>query len=264
MIIDGKAIAKQIEEETKTRLEQLKKNRGRAPRLALVCMGDGDAKLYVKNIEKACERTGIDVVSHVFPEDAGEREVINYLKVLNADKGTDAIVVHRPLPVPDKKIIASIDPRKDAYGYYVLKRACTPQAVIEILEKGGYPIEGKHVVIINRNKYHGIPLAHLLLKKNATVTVCHTKTYDLNWHTGQADILITAAGEPGLIKGEMIKKGAVVVDVGMTRVNGQWAGDTDFNTVREKAEAITPVPGGVGPVASAIILRNVADIFAKA
>jgi len=278
MILDGKEIALAIDEETKSSVSELTEKKGRAPRLALVCMGNGcansrslsrplenhsagDAEHYVKNIAKKCEEVGIEPHPCLFSASTKEKEILDYIKVLNADKGTDAIVVHRPLPIPDAKIIATIDPRKDAYGYFVLSRASVPNAVIAILERNGIQIGGKHAVIINRSKHLGIPLAQLLLKKDATVTVCHTKTFDLSWHTGQADIIITAAGRPGLVNEGMVKGGATVVDIGMTRLDGKWAGDVEFDTVKEKAGAITPVPGGVGPVALAMILKNVADIF---
>jgi len=231
------------------------------PRLALVAVGNGDAELYVKNIEKKCLEIGIEPLSQIFRADISEKEVTDYIKVLNADKGTDAIVVHRPMPIPDAKIIATVDPRKDAYGYFVPSRSAVANAVITILERSGTVIAGKHAVIISRSRYHGLPIAHQLLKKDATVTVCHSKTFDLSWHTSQADILVSAAGSPGLVKGEMIKSGAVVIDVGMTRDGDKWVGDVDFWTANQKASAITPVPGGVGPVALAMILNNTADIF---
>jgi methylenetetrahydrofolate dehydrogenase (NADP+)/methenyltetrahydrofolate cyclohydrolase len=263
MIIDGKEMARQIEEETKARLEKLTEKRGRRPRLALIAVGNGDAEAYMKNIAKKCEEAGIEAKTEMFPATATEKEIINHIKVLNADSGTDAIVVHRPMPIPDEKIIAAVNPRKDAYGYFVPGRSAVANAVIAILEKSGTQMAGKHAVIISRSGYHGIPLARLLLKKDATVTVCHTKTFDLSWHTGQADIMISAAGKPGLINGGMIKTGAVVVDVGMTKNGDKWEGDVDFWSANEKASAITPVPGGVGPVALAMILKNVADIFQK-
>lgn len=263
MIIDCKEIAKQIEEETKGKLEKLTEKRGRRPRLAIIHVGNGDAELYAKNIAKKCGETGIEAASQAFPENAKEKDVLDYIKVLNADKGTDAIVVHRPMPIPDAKIIASVDPRKDAYGYFVPSRSAVANAVIAILERSGTVIAGKHAVIISRSRYHGLPLAQLLLKKDATVTICHSKTFDLSWHTSQADILISAAGRPGLVKDEMIKSGAVVVDVGMTRDGDKWVGDVDFWTANQKASAITPVPGGVGPVALAMILKNTVDIFSS-
>lgn len=263
MIIDGKNIAKEIEEETKARIEKLAEERGRRPRLALLCVGDGDAELYVRNIANAGENTGIETLPHIFPPTTSEKDIINYIKVLNADKGTDAIVVHRPMPIPDAKIIAAVDPRKDAYGYFSPSRSTVANAVITILEKSGIEIAGKHVIIINRNRYHGIPLAQLFLMKDATVTVCHTKTFDLSWHTSQADIVVSMAGRPGLITGNMIRSGAVVVDAGETRNGDKWEGDVDFWSANEKASAITPVPGGVEPVAMAMLLKNTADIFAN-
>ena len=263
MIIDGKEIARQMEEETKARLEKLTDKRGRRPRLALIAVGNRDAEAYVKNIAKKCEEMGIEAKTEIFPETATEGEIINQLKVLNADSGTDAIVVHRPLPFPDAKIIATIDPRKDAYGYFVPNRSALANAVVAILERSGTQIAGKHAVIISRSRYHGLPIAQLLLKKDATVTVCHTKTFDLSWHTSQADIVISAAGQPGLVTGGMIKSGAIIIDVGMTKKGDKWEGDIDFWSANEKASAITPVPGGVGPVALAMILKNTADIFSN-
>jgi len=260
-IINGRAVAKEIENEIKKQIENLRKERGRPPRLALVCVGNSETEIYVKNITKACERVGIEAVPQIFSEAAKEKEIIDFIKVLNADNGTDAIVVHRPLPVPEKNIINAINPRKDAYGYHRLDCACVPHAVLEILKRSGISVNGKHAVVINRNPYHGIPLAELLIKNDATVTVCHTKTFDLAWHTGQADILISAAGRPGLINGNMIKKGAVIIDVGMSRMGGKWVGDVDLESVKAKASAVTPVPGGVGPVAIAIIMKNVVKLF---
>ncbi|MEM5814485.1 MAG: bifunctional 5,10-methylenetetrahydrofolate dehydrogenase/5,10-methenyltetrahydrofolate cyclohydrolase [Candidatus Aenigmatarchaeota archaeon] len=261
MIIDCKEIARQIEEETKAKVEKLLEKRGRRPRLALVCVGNGDAELYIKNIEKKCMEAEIEPLMQIFQPGVGEKGIIDCIKVLNADSGTDAIVVHRPMPIPDAKIIATVNPRKDAYGYFAPSRACVPNAVIAILERSGTIIAGKHAVIISRSNYHGLPLAQLLLKRDATVTVCHSKTFDLSWHTSQADILVSAAGKPGLVKGEMVKSGATVIDVGMTRNGDKWEGDVDFWAANQKAAAITPVPGGVGPVALAMILKNTADIF---
>jgi methylenetetrahydrofolate dehydrogenase (NADP+)/methenyltetrahydrofolate cyclohydrolase len=263
MIIDGKEIAKQIEADTGKRLEGLKAKKGRTPRLALICVGNGDAELYVKNIAKAGESIGIETMPQIFSESASEKEIIDCIKVLNADQGTDAIVVHRPMPIPDAKIIASVDPRKDAYGYFSIGRSALANAVIAILERTDVQIAGKHAVVVSRNRYHGLPIAHQLLNRDATVTVCHTKTFDLSWHTSQADIVISAAGRPGLINGEMIKQGAVVIDTGMTRDGNKWAGDVDFWSANNKAAAITSVPGGVGPVTLAMILKNTVDIFAN-
>jgi methylenetetrahydrofolate dehydrogenase (NADP+)/methenyltetrahydrofolate cyclohydrolase len=165
------------------------------------------------------------------------------------------------MPFPDGKVIAALDPRKDAYGYFSLGRACIPNAVMALLENNGVPIEGKHAVIVGRNRYFGLPLAQLLIRKNATVTVCHTKTLDLSWHTGQADILVTAAGKPGLITADMIKDGAIIIDTGMTMADGNWVGDADIEGVKGKAAAMASALNGVNPVATSIVLKNTADIF---
>jgi len=246
--IDCGAIAQRIEDEAKSSIAELKEKHGRQPRLAVISFGNAEQLIG------ACENSGIETAVQYYANDANEKEIINYIRVLNADKGTDAIAVFGQAP---KGVAEAVNSRKDA------NRAAVPLAVMAILESGGLPLEGKHIVIINRSRRVGLPLAQMLLRKDATVTVCHTKTFDLSWHTGQADILISAAGKPGLINGGMIKKGAIIVDAGMAQNGSGLAGDAD-DSIKEFASLATTIPGGVDAVAAAMMLKNTAAIFAAA
>ncbi len=263
MIIDGKIIASQIEEEIKSELKI------GVPKLSAVVIGSDEGTLsYMRNIQKVGERIGVEVNIHSLPEESKTEEVINLISNLQ----TDGIIVAKPIPshIDERKVIASIPPSKDVDCLHPVNLGrlflndplfypCTPLAVIEILKRTGIEISGKDVVIIGRSDVVGKPLAVMLMQRgvDATVTICHTKTRDLESHTRRADILIVAAGRPEFVKSKMVKKGAVVIDVGINVKNNRLVGDVDFNEVRKVASWITPVPGGVGPVTSRILMKNV-------
>jgi|GEM_PF-3167228 len=242
--IDCTEVSRLLETEVKSAAESFREKRGRAPRLALVCANDGSEQ-QATELEQACKEAGIATEVQRFGNGGTARDVMNYIRVLNADSGTEAIAL---CGRQENGTATAVDFRKDA------NRIAVPRAVIEALEKGGVSLEGKHIVIINRSRRIGLPLAKMLLDKNATVTICHTKTFDLSWHTSQADILITAAGKPGLVSGGMVKEGAIIVDLG---------GDTDAESMKEKERNVIPFTGCLDAVAAAVILKNAAEIFSN-
>ena len=265
-IIDGKAMANEL-------LEQLAREMRRKklrPFLASILVGNNpDSVTYVRVKARTCARIGIENKVWHLPERTSEKTLLRLIKKLNADEKVNGILVQLPLPrqIDQGKVLRAIDPRKDIDGLHPINigktaagdetfPACTPSGVIYMLEKSGVRIAGKHVVIIGRSLNVGRPLALLLLNRDATVTVCHSKTRNLASHTRQADILIVAAGKPGLVKAGMVKRGAVVIDVGLTRIGDRMLGDVDFERVRRKASLISPVPGGVGPMTVAMLMQN--------
>jgi methylenetetrahydrofolate dehydrogenase (NADP+)/methenyltetrahydrofolate cyclohydrolase len=268
-IINGKKIAEEIKIELKKRVEHLKK-RGTEPRLTIILVGNRpDCKIYAESKQKACEEIGIKSDLHVFPENIKEEKLINSIDVLNDDDSVHGIIVEMPLPknLNEKTILREISPMKDVDGLNPITIGnlsigneflvpATPKGIIRLLEKIDIPVEGKEIVIVNNSNVVGKPLALLLTNRFATVTICHVKTKDLKEHTSKADILITAVGTPNLIKRDMIKKGAVVIDAGIKRVDDKIIGDVDFEKVKDIVSYITPVPGGVGPMTVAMILEN--------
>ncbi|MFW6021928.1 MAG: bifunctional methylenetetrahydrofolate dehydrogenase/methenyltetrahydrofolate cyclohydrolase FolD [Halanaerobiaceae bacterium] len=271
-IIDGKATAANIRKELKEEVKKLEKE-GRVPGLTVVLVGDDSAShTYVKFKEKAAREMGI--VSNIIraKSDIGEDELLKIIDDLNKTKSVDGILVQLPLPdhIDEKVIIEAIDPGKDVDGFHPINtgrlfsgqkdilrfEACTPMGIIELLERENIDIEGKNAVVVGRSNIVGKPIAHLLLDKNATVTICHSRTKDLFFETSRADIVIAAVGRPEFIKGSMIKDGAVVIDVGINRVNDKLVGDVEFSSAAEKASFITPVPGGVGPMTIAMLMKN--------
>jgi len=265
-IIDGKAMAAAVESEVKAEVAAL----GFGPKLAVVLVGeDAPSKVYVGNKEKACERAGIVSEKHVLPETTTEKELIALVQRLNKDDSVHGILVQLPLPkhISEPAVIAAVEPAKDVDGFHPVNignlfsgneriRSCTPLGIITMLERSGIEIAGKHAVVVGRSNIVGKPVAAMLLNRNATVTVCHSKTRDLAGHTRAADILVVAVGQPGLIKREMVREGAVVIDVGINKVAGKTRGDVD-PAVAEVASALSPVPGGVGPMTVAMLLKNV-------
>lgn len=279
-IIDGKAIAAQIREEAKNEVEALK-DRGVTPCLAAVLVGDVAAsKVYVKNKRRACEKVGITSVLHTPAADVSEPELLKLINELNNDPAVHGILVQLPLPkhIDETKVIEAIDPSKDVDGFHPFNvgrlvigldtfRSCTPAGVQQLLLRSGIEVAGKHVVIIGRSNIVGKPMANIVVQKeegaNATVTICHSRTKNLNELCRQADILISALGQPEFVKPDMVKPGAVVIDVGINRIdcpssdNGyKLVGDVDFEPVSKVASAITPVPGGVGPMTVAMLMVN--------
>lgn len=269
-IIDGVAIAKAVLEEWKHRADKLKV-RGILPGLAVVIVGDNPAsRLYIRNKIKACHEVGLHSEVHDMPEDVTEEMVLRQVKELNSHPKIHGILIQLPLPkhIDANKIVGAISVEKDVDGIHLYNLGalvtgnqvfppCTPYGVMCLLEYMNIPVEGQHAVVVGRSNIVGKPMALMLLQKNATVSICTSKTRDLKQHTSQADILIVAAGKPKLITANMIKKGAAVIDVGINRLDdGSLAGDVDYQGVKEKAGYITPVPGGVGPMTIAMLVAN--------
>jgi len=288
-IIDGKAIGQKIREEAKSRAAALKE-KGVTPCLAVILAGEDPASLsYVKGKEKALKEAGMESLDYRFPSSVSEAELLALIKKLNQQEKVHGILVQLPLPkhIDEQRLITAIDPAKDVDGIHpvsvgnmVIGRPsflpCTPHGVLVLLREMDISLSGAHAVVVGRSNIVGKPLANMLCNRNvnATVTICHTGTKDLSRHTQRADILIAAAGKPELIRAEMVRPGAVVIDVGVNRVKDPTAkkgyrlcGDVDFDLVAAKAGYITPVPGGVGPMTIAMLLQNIvqaAEVSAKA
>ncbi len=268
MIIDGEKIAGEIRQSLKERVKRLKNIQ---PTLAIVLVGERqDCKIYADSKQKACEELGITSKLHTFPENVEQEKLINLIEDLSNDDSVHGIIVEMPLPshLNEKLVLRAISPVKDVDGLNPITvgniligneflAPATPKGIIRILEKMNIHVEGKEVVIINNSNVVGKPLALMLTNRFATVTICHVKTKDLKAHTLKADILITAVGKPNLIKKDMIKRDAVVIDTGIVRVNDKIVGDVDFDNVKDVASHITPVPGGVGPMTVAMVLENI-------
>ena len=276
--IDGSALSKQIRAEVAQRAAALAA-RGRPPGLAVVLVGDDPAsQVYVRNKVKACQDTGVRSVFEKYDADLSEAELLARIAALNADPAVHGILVQLPLPkhIDPHRVIEAISPAKDVDGYSVLSagelmtglpgfRPCTPYGCMKLLESTGVSARGRHAVVLGRSNTVGKPMALLLLAAGATVTVCHSGTPDLGHHTRQADILVAAVGRRGLVRADMVKPGAVVIDVGMNRKNdGKLCGDVDFDAVREVAGWITPVPGGVGPMTITMLLVNTLEAAERA
>ena len=270
VIIDGKELSKKILEKIKIEVEELK-NICIIPKLAMIMVGDDEAsKIYIKNKSKACINVGIEYEEFVLDKDTKQEKLIELVEKLNNRCDIHGILVQSPLPkqIDEFEIFKTIDYRKDVDGFNPTNVGrlqlnkntflpCTAHAIVKILEEYNIKIQGKHVVIIGRSNIVGKPLAQCLLNKDATVTICHSKTENLKQITNTADILISAVGNPKFITADMIKENTVVIDVGINRVNDLICGDVDFENVKDKASYITPVPGGVGPMTVAMLLKNV-------
>lgn len=269
-ILDGKALAAEIRSEVKTQVAALAE-KGVSTALAVILVGDDSAsQVYVRNKIKACADTGIRSLEFRMPAETTQQQLLAKIAELNADESVDGILVQLPLPkqINADAVIAAIDPAKDVDGFHVANAGalvtgkqgfvpCTPFGVMRLIEKSGVNPRGKSAVIVGRSNIVGKPMALLLLAADATVTVAHSCTPDLSAVTRNADILVAAAGRAKLIKADMVKPGAVVIDVGMNRdENGKLCGDVDFAEVKEIAGSITPVPGGVGPMTIAMLMQN--------
>lgn len=269
-IIDGKAISAEVRAVIKAEVAALAE-KGIKVRLAVVIVGDDPAsQIYVRNKKKACDETGIDSEIIAMPADTSEEELISVLDGLNSRREINGILVQLPLPkhINEKNIIAHIDPKKDVdafcdenVGRIMTGKfsflPCTPAGIIELLHRSGINAEGKECVVIGRSNIVGKPMAMLLLHENGTVTICHSKTENLPEVTRRADILVSAVGKAGFVTVDMVKSGAVVIDVGMNRTpEGKLTGDVDFAAVEPIASFITPVPGGVGPMTVTMLLKN--------
>lgn len=268
--IDGKAISDQIKEEAALEAQKLQRQ-GITPCLAVVLVGNDPASMvYVNNKKKACEKVGILSRSYELPEDTEEKDLLALVEQLNMDNSVHGVLVQLPLPpqIDEEKVILAVDPKKDVDCFHPLnvgllhtgqKRflPCTPAGVLELIERSGHTIEGKRCVVIGRSHNVGKPTAMLLLQKNGTVTICHSKTKDLKGICKEADILVSAVGKLHTVTKDMVKEGAVVIDVGMNRnENGKLCGDVDFDDVCEVAGAVSPVPGGVGLMTVAMLMKN--------
>ena len=269
-IIDGKAVAAEIREQVAEDVAQFVSERGSPPGLATVLVGaDPPSQIYVAGKHRACAEVGIASIGRELPEDAGQEELLAVVSELNADPAVSGIIVQLPLPghLDAARATSAVDPAKDVdgltptnAGLLVQGRdalvSATPSGVIELLRRYDTPLEGAHAVVVGRSDLVGKPVASLLLAENATVTVCHSRTRKLEEVCLSADVLVASVGRPRLVTGEMVRKGATVIDVGMNRTDDGLVGDVDFEAAAERARAITPVPGGVGPMTIAMLLRN--------
>lgn len=269
-IIDGKALAQSIKENIAREVDALKE-KGVTPGLAVILVGDDPAsKVYVNNKKKACAQVGIYSEEYLLPADTDEKTLLDLIAKLNADKNISGVLLQAPIPphLDYRKISETISPAKDVDAFHPYNVGkimigdfdfvpCTPAGVIELIKSTGTEIAGKNCVVIGRSNIVGKPQAMLLLKENGTVTVCHSKTKDIASFTRGADILVVAVGKAGFVNGDMIKPGAVVIDVGMNRnAEGKLCGDVDFASAEPVAAYITPVPGGVGPMTVTMLLKN--------
>ena len=270
ILIDGKKISAQVKEAVAAEAAALREQ-GIEPGLAVVLVGDDPAsRVYVNNKKKACDFCGIRPMEHALPASTGEAELLALIAQLNADPAVNGILVQLPLPsqICEEHIIAAIDPRKDVDAFHPVNVGkimigdfdflpCTPAGCIDLIDSTGVPIEGKRCVVIGRSNIVGKPMAMLLLHRNGTVTICHSRTKNLKEICKEADILVAAVGKPRFVTADMVKEGAVVIDVGMNRLpDGKLCGDVDFEADSPIAGYITPVPGGVGPMTIATLMRN--------
>lgn len=271
IIIDGKELAKKIRMNLKIGYQELKQKNIKA-KLAVIMVGDNSAsKMYVKNKNKACEDVGIEYEEYLLGMETSQKELIDLIEKLNEDKSVNAILLQSPIPsnLNINEAFTTISPEKDIDGFNTLNVGklvlnqdtfvpCTPYGIMKIFEEYNIDLSGKNVVILGRSNIVGKPLIHCCLNRNATVTTCHSKTQNIKEITLKADILISAIGKANFVTADMVKENAVVIDVGINRLeNGKITGDVDFDNVKEKASYITPVPGGVGPMTIAMLMNNV-------
>lgn len=277
-LIDGKKLANAIQQDIAREVEHLKKA-GVTPGLAVILVGNNEAsKVYVRNKEAACKKAGMFAEQHNLPADTSEETLLQLIETLNHNPKIHGILVQLPLPpqIKEQKVFEALLPEKDADGFHPVNMGnlligrntvipCTPFGILKMLESIPYPLEGKEAVVVGRSNIVGKPIAILLLQRHATVTICHTRTKDMAKKISDADIVIAAVGRPHLIKGEWIKPGAVVIDVGMNRLpDGKLTGDVAFEEAKKRASHITPVPGGVGPMTITMLLWNTLQAAKKA
>ena len=275
MIIDGKKEAEIVKNEIKKEISDIKSKTSKVPILTVILIGDyAPSKIYVKNKEKSAQEVGIKSEVIRYPEDVSEKEILKKIGELNNNEKISGILVQLPLPaqISKEKIINAINPSKDVDGFNPVNVGnlssgfnsiipCTPLGCLLLIKKIESNLSGKHAVIIGRSNLNGKPMAQLLLKENCTVTTVHSKTKNLQNECLKADILVAAAGVPNLVKRDWIKKDAIVIDVGITKVGEKLVGDVNFDELKDKAKAITPVPGGVGPMTIACLLKNTLECF---
>ena len=275
MILDGKELSKKIKTQLKLEVETLKNKTGKTPKLAVVLVGDDPASaIYVKNKKNACKFVGITSEVKVLDKSTTQTELESVLSTLNSDKTVNGILLQLPLPngLNERQALNCIDPQKDVDGLTTVNMGklltneqgltpCTPTGIMELLNEYNINLDGKHVVIINRSLLVGKPLEQMLLHKNATVTICHSHTKNIKSLTKNADIIVTAVGKKNFLTKNMVKKNATIIDVAIVRDENGICGDADFKMLVKKAEFITPVPGGVGPLTIAILLKNTIKAF---
>ena len=278
MLIDGKKVAADLRADLKKKVAELKSNYNAVPGLTVVLVGeDSPSKIYVKNKEKFAKEVGMNSEVIRYPENVEEKVLLNKIKELNNNDKVSGILVQLPLPkhIDKRKVVETILPSKDVDGFHPMNVGnlssgydsnipCTPLGCYLLLKKVEKNLNGKHAVVIGRSNLNGKPMTQLLLKENCTVTITHSKTRDLKAECSRADIVIAAVGRPKLVKGDWIKKGAIVIDVGINKTDSGLVGDVDFDEVSKVAKAITPVPGGVGPMTIACLLNNTVECFKKA
>ena len=270
-LIDGKSLSQKVQNEVQSEVERLKSEKNIVPGLAVVIVGDDPAShAYVSMKEKACKKVGFYSIAHKMPSSITQEEIINIIEMMNKNPHIHGILVQLPLPdhIDTTKILEVIDPKKDVDGFHACNVgrmvtnldsyvACTPLGVMKMFEEYAIELEGKDVVVVGASNIVGKPMASLLINANATVTVTHVYTKDLAAHTKRADIVIVGVGVPNLIKEDMVKEGAIVIDIGINRLDdGSLVGDVDYPNVSPKCSYITPVPGGVGPMTIAMLLSN--------
>ena len=275
MIIDGKKEAELLREDIKKEILKIKKSKNKVPGLTVILIGNyTPSQIYVKNKEKNSKEVGMNSDVIKYSDDVSEKEILNKIKELNNDQNVSGILVQLPLPkqIDKEKIINSIHPSKDVDGFnpvnvgnlssgYQGLVPCTPMGCLMLIKKVEKNLSGKHAVIIGRSNLNGKPMAQLLLKENCTVTIVHSKTKNLQQECLKADILVAAVGVPNLVKKDWVKKDAIVIDVGINKLNDKIVGDVEFDQVKDIAKAITPVPGGVGPMTIACLLKNTLECF---
>ena len=275
MIIDGKKEAALLRKEIKKEITYLKEKCNKIPGLTVILIGDfAPSQIYVRNKEKNSKEVGINSEVVKYPKDISEKEVLEKIEKLNHDNNVSGILVQLPLPnqISKEKIINAINPKKDVDGFnpvnvgnlasgYKSIAPCTPLGCLYLIKKAEKNLSGKHAVILGRSNLNGKPMAQLLLKENCTVTVIHSKTKDLKTECQKADILVAAVGVARLVKSDWVKKDSIIIDVGINKVGEKIVGDVDFERVKDKVKAITPVPGGVGPMTIACLLTNTLECF---
>jgi len=275
MIIDGKKEAELLREEIRKEVFEIKESKNKVPGLAVILIGNyTPSQIYVKNKEKNSKEVGMNSDVIKYPDDVPEKEILDKIKELNNDQNVSGILVQLPLPkqIDKEKIINAIHPSKDVDGFnpvnvgnlssgYQGLVPCTPMGCLMLIKKVEKNLSGKHAVIIGRSNLNGKPMAQLLLKENCTVTIVHSKTKNLQQECLKADILVAAVGVPNLVKKDWVKKDAIVIDVGINKLNDKIVGDVEFDQVKDIAKAITPVPGGVGPMTIACLLKNTLECF---
>ena len=277
MVISGKELAAKLKAEMAEQVKTFPEKYGRVPHLVVILVGnDPGSQTYVRNKEKACDVVGFKHTTFRLPEDTPEQEVLDRIAALNSDGSVDGLLVQLPRHISETKVIEAISKEKDVDGFHPLNTAalwqkrpndscvvpCTPMGIIKLLEAGNVEIAGKKAVVLGRSQIVGLPISKLLLDRNATVTICHSRTKDLPEVTRQADILVAAIGKAKFVTGDMVKEGAAVIDVGMDLdENGKLCGDVDFASVEPKASVITPVPGGVGPMTICCLMSNTIQCF---